>query len=196
MAKANQPPLGDSDQAGPGQDSGERDTREPPFFTHEDVADLTFQHFHKRHVTAAVRVQGPFGVRTPSGDVECADGWLAIDARGFPYPIDADEFARIYELVEDPRAESIGEGSAAERYASQREWMVRELRDRFAAAILQNPSAERFCYGSPLDQHKPNGFRSVGELLAASCSRLASEYFDAALALDVAQENPAQTTPA
>lgn len=35
------------------------------------------------------------------GPLHCADGWLAIDARGYPYPIAADEQALIYEPVEN-----------------------------------------------------------------------------------------------
>ena len=46
--------------------------------------------------TLAVRIEGPFKVQTPNGWVECPDGYLALDSRGYPYPIDKDEFDSIY----------------------------------------------------------------------------------------------------
>lgn len=53
--------------------------------------------YRKRTLTAAVRIVGPFVVDTTEGPLTCQDGWLALDARGFPYPIAADEFDLIYE---------------------------------------------------------------------------------------------------
>lgn len=46
--------------------------------------------------TWAMRITGAFEVETSEGTLTCQDGWLAIDARGYPYPIAADEFERIY----------------------------------------------------------------------------------------------------
>jgi len=40
---------------------------------------------------------GPFEVETREGTLTCEDGWLAIDSDGYPYPIAADEFNKIYE---------------------------------------------------------------------------------------------------
>lgn len=57
--------------------------------------------YRKKALTSAVRIEGPFVVETSEGPLRCADGFLAIDARGYPYPIAADEFALIYERVED-----------------------------------------------------------------------------------------------
>ena len=55
--------------------------------------------YRKRTLTAALRIDGPFVVDTDEGPLTCRDGWLALDARGFPYPIAADEFDLIYEPV-------------------------------------------------------------------------------------------------
>jgi hypothetical protein len=47
-------------------------------------------------VTRAVRMSGYFEVWTREGLMSCDDGWLALDSKGNPYPIAADEFERIY----------------------------------------------------------------------------------------------------
>ena len=53
--------------------------------------------FRKTSLTNATRIAGPFSVQTSEGVLTCKDGWLAIDARGFPYPIAHEEFRLIYE---------------------------------------------------------------------------------------------------
>lgn len=70
-------------------------------FSADDVppADAPWGRFRKRVETRAVRIEGPFMVETSEGPLTCQDGWLAMDARGYPYPIAADEFALIYEPV-------------------------------------------------------------------------------------------------
>ena len=55
--------------------------------------------WRKTSITHAIRIEGPFTVQTSEGPLRCADGYLAVDARGYPYPIAADEFALIYEAV-------------------------------------------------------------------------------------------------
>lgn len=55
--------------------------------------------YRKTSITRASRLASPFIVRTGEGEVRCEDGFLAIDARGYPYPIAADEFHQIYERV-------------------------------------------------------------------------------------------------
>ena len=57
---------------------------------------LGFTQFIKTSPTWAMRITGAFQVETSEGTLTCQDGWLAIDARGYPYPIAADEFAQIY----------------------------------------------------------------------------------------------------
>jgi uncharacterized protein YegP (UPF0339 family) len=62
-------------------------------------AHPAFAQFRKTPLTLAARMDGPFAVQTSEGLLTCQDGWLAIDQRGWPYPIDADEFDLIYERV-------------------------------------------------------------------------------------------------
>jgi hypothetical protein len=61
---------------------------------------LSMQHYRKKVLTPAVRVDGPFTVETRNGTLTCEDGYLAVDAHGWPYPIDKDEFERIYEKAD------------------------------------------------------------------------------------------------
>lgn len=62
----------------------------------------TWPEYFKQVPTRAVRVAGPFTVlihddpTEGGGEISCADGYLAIDARGYPYPISVDEFDLIY----------------------------------------------------------------------------------------------------
>lgn len=58
-----------------------------------------WRQYRKVVPTEMVRIDGPFVVETSEGPLSCADGWLAVDARGYPYPIAADEQALIYEPV-------------------------------------------------------------------------------------------------
>lgn len=71
--------------------------------------------FQKRVPTEAIRIEGPFKVITSHGGdpVHCEDGWLALDAQHYPYPITDGEFRESYMPagplpVEDPKP-SIGE---------------------------------------------------------------------------------------
>ena len=57
----------------------------------------TWQLFRKTALTRATRIDGPFTVQTSEGPLHCENGYLAVDARGYPYPIAADEFSMIYE---------------------------------------------------------------------------------------------------
>lgn len=59
-----------------------------------------FRLYRKASLTQATRIEGPFTVRTQEGWLTCQDGWLALDSRGWPYPIDVVEFDRIYEVAE------------------------------------------------------------------------------------------------
>lgn len=59
--------------------------------------DVYAKTFRKKVTTRALRINGPFTVETSEGSLRCEDGYLAVDARGYPYPIAADEFALIYE---------------------------------------------------------------------------------------------------
>lgn len=46
-----------------------------------------WQEYVKVTPTKMVRMSGPFACDTKEGRVECADGFLAVDAEGFPYPV-------------------------------------------------------------------------------------------------------------
>ena len=65
----------------------------------EPYSELKFSAFRKKTNTLAARIHEPFETETSEGRVRCEDGWLCIDARGWPYPVAADEFALIYEPV-------------------------------------------------------------------------------------------------
>jgi hypothetical protein len=73
---------------------------------HYDVDNLPgpeadWQSFVKIVPTRMVRINGPFVVNTSEGPLSCADGWLAVDARGYPYPIADDEQSLIYRRADD-----------------------------------------------------------------------------------------------
>lgn len=69
-------------------------------YDRERLNELTgFKSYVKRAHTPAIRINGPFEVVTREGTLTCQDGWLAVDAHGWPYPIAADEFEAIYEEV-------------------------------------------------------------------------------------------------
>lgn len=60
--------------------------------------------YRKKVSTLAVKVDGPFKVHTSEGVLECADGYLCKDARGYPYPVATDEFNLIYREDTDDSA--------------------------------------------------------------------------------------------
>lgn len=59
-----------------------------------------FNEYRKKVTTKAMRIEGPFAVKTREGELTCQDGYLAVDAHGYPYPIAKEEFDAIYEPVE------------------------------------------------------------------------------------------------
>lgn len=68
----------------------------------ETLAAANWPEWQKVATTRAVRVAGPFRVMTSESENEpflCEDGYLAVDARGYPYAIAVDEFKLIYEPV-------------------------------------------------------------------------------------------------
>lgn len=70
------------------------------FDTH-NVDSSYWPRYRKKVTTAAIKVNGPFTVETSEGPLACEDGYLAVDARGYPYPIATEEFEMIYEPVDD-----------------------------------------------------------------------------------------------
>jgi hypothetical protein len=76
---------------------------EPVHYSTDNLpgAEAGWESFVKVVPTSMVRIDGPFVVDTSEGPLSCADGWLAVDARGYPYPIAADEQALIYRRSDD-----------------------------------------------------------------------------------------------
>ena len=59
-------------------------------YTKDNLPDRSnFEPYVKCGVTYMMRIKGPFAVNTLEGVMTCQDGFLAIDAKGNPYPIDA-----------------------------------------------------------------------------------------------------------
>jgi hypothetical protein len=59
----------------------------------------TWPKYRKTALASALKIDGPFTVETSEGALTCRDGYLAVDARGYPYPIASDEFDLIYDLA-------------------------------------------------------------------------------------------------
>lgn len=59
-----------------------------------------FGTYKKKVTTKAMRIDGPFAVKTREGELTCQDGYLAVDSEGYPYPIAKSEFEAIYEKVD------------------------------------------------------------------------------------------------
>lgn len=70
-------------------------------YSKDNLPQEGWKTYRKKRLTDAMRIEGPFEVETTEGVLVCKDGYLAIDSRGFPYPIDKEEFEQIYWLVED-----------------------------------------------------------------------------------------------
>jgi len=69
-------------------------------FTKDNVGGVhssLWAEYRKTRLARAARIKGAFMVETREGLLFCPDGYLAIDAHGWPYPIAADEFEAIYE---------------------------------------------------------------------------------------------------
>jgi len=56
----------------------------------------TWPRYQKKVPTSALRVIEPFEVETSEGLLTCKDGYLCMDARGYPYPVAKGEFDLIY----------------------------------------------------------------------------------------------------
>jgi len=61
----------------------------------------TWPKWRKVALTSMLKIDGPFTVETREGPLTCQEGYLAVDARGYPYPIATDEHAKIYEPAGD-----------------------------------------------------------------------------------------------
>jgi len=69
-------------------------------FSREQMPKAGWHSYKKVAVIQAIKIVGPFVVETSEGLLHCEDGYLAVDARGYPYPIATEEFGLIYRPVE------------------------------------------------------------------------------------------------
>ena len=70
-----------------------------PVFTTTNLPVEGWKEYQKIALTRMVKIDGPFTVATSEGPLHCTDGFLAVDARGYPYPIATDEQVMIYREV-------------------------------------------------------------------------------------------------
>lgn len=75
----------------------------PVYTRHHLPAGPTVLH-RKKVLTPMIRCDGPFVVVTQEGRYELPAGWkghVAIDQKGYPYPVALEEHAITYEVAED-----------------------------------------------------------------------------------------------
>lgn len=61
-----------------------------------------FRKYQKAVPTWAVQLPRDATIITREGEVQAKEGdYLALDSSGYPYPIEGEEFGRMYEPVED-----------------------------------------------------------------------------------------------
>lgn len=69
-------------------------------FTKDSLPQGEYRKFFKTRITEAIKMSGTFYCVTSEGNIaSCTDGWLAVDSRGYPYPVNSPEFESTYELV-------------------------------------------------------------------------------------------------
>jgi hypothetical protein len=56
-------------------------------YTKNHLPSGTWFNAMKKTPTLMVRIEGPFQVETQEGVLDCQDGFIAIDSKGWPYPI-------------------------------------------------------------------------------------------------------------
>lgn len=82
--------------------------------TKQTLSEVQFnwKMYQKKHLTCAARIRGAFTVETLEGTLSCNDGYLAIDIKGNPYPIEKKIFKKTYKLLSSricPRKEQRNE---------------------------------------------------------------------------------------
>lgn len=88
-----------------------------PLFSASNLPVEGWREYRKTALARAVYIDGPFRVETSETENEpffCEDGYLAVDSRGYPYAIAADEFDAIYVPASDPEARPASESSTVE----------------------------------------------------------------------------------
>lgn len=68
-------------------------------FTRDSLPKDGWHNYKKKPLTQAVRIKEPFTTQTKEGPLLCLDGYLAVDNRGNPYPIDREVFETTYEEI-------------------------------------------------------------------------------------------------
>lgn len=72
-----------------------------PIYTKDSLPAGPFAEYAKVRTTRAIKVTGTFHCLTSEGNIaSCKDGWLAVDSRGYPYPINSAEFEVTYTLAD------------------------------------------------------------------------------------------------
>lgn len=70
---------------------------ETPMYSRDNLPNFSgAKKYRKKVLTRAIRIVGEFKVDTGQGIATCKDGYLALDARGYPFPIAKEEFEKIY----------------------------------------------------------------------------------------------------
>lgn len=163
---------------------------EPPRFSRDYLPEPPYINYRKTTETQAVRIDGPFSVKTTEGEMTCEDGYLALDAGGNPYPISKEVFDQTYIEVSADNGSSreamiadVREQTPA-ALARAHQWRIEHMRDQILSAILQNPNVTQYVQGSPLDDRNSNGYASIGAFLADRCQLLAEKYLAATDELD------------
>lgn len=72
----------------------------PPLYDRDTLPAGHWNNYRKKTLTRAIRIQGPFQVQTSEGLMACEDGYLALDNKNNPYPIDREVFETTYEEIE------------------------------------------------------------------------------------------------
>ena len=73
-------------------------------YSTDAMPDGGWTEWRKKVTTRMIRIDGPFVAHTQEGPLRCLDGWLAVDARGYPYPIAVEDQVLMYEPVGDDNA--------------------------------------------------------------------------------------------
>ncbi|MGE3601012.1 MAG: hypothetical protein AB7N70_36325 [Dehalococcoidia bacterium] len=157
-----------------------------------------FAAYCKRGSTLAARINGPFRVATSEGEMECTDGYLALDAVGSPYPIAAGVFQQTYEPTNQlMTSDAPPPVRSPEHAALERAWNIQHTRETLVRALLQNPRLHEFTYGFPFETRQRCGDHpSLGSYLAHHLDRLAEDLVDASKTLDDARQAAARALSA
>lgn len=130
------------------------DLPQPQVFTLANVPGnpQKWEKFRKIVPTPMLRIAGQFVCETREGPLTCNNGWLAVDQQGFPYPIEASEHAKTYELITDePTEDEIAKARVIELEAEVER--LQTLLDQRAEAAEQD--------AEPEDEPEPQPARRV-----------------------------------